>query len=402
MKGAYAQHLPNLASAPFLVPFYRTPTLSSRPSLGLPWALALTGPEGPSSLTSQKTLHALKGPGLLLVVAGAPPPLPVAVVQAILEGKGSFSPEGPRSAQQPEPRGPREVPDRYRGPLDLEQGNRSPESQLPPVLLRPPPEAVEPGGPMDVLGSSLQGREWSLLDLDMALSLVQPLVPERGEAEQAVKRLNSPGPVQTMGNVQERPSETIDRERKRLVEMLQADSGLLLDALVARGVLNGPEYEALDALPDAERRVRRLLLLVQSKGEAACQELLRCAQQTMHAPDPAWDWQHVGPGYRDRSYDRLCPGHWSPEVPSSETAYPGLPRASEDQEETRSPEPETPEEPDLAAEASEGAEPEQEDEMDPEPQQEPEPEPEPELDPEPELEPEPEPDFQAEDEFEDS
>lgn len=42
----------------------------------------------------------------------APPPLPVAVVQAILEGKGSFSPEVPRSAQQPETRGLREVPDR--------------------------------------------------------------------------------------------------------------------------------------------------------------------------------------------------------------------------------------------------------------------------------------------------
>lgn len=99
-----------------------------------------------------------------------------------------------------------------------------------------------------------------------------------------------------MGNSQERPSETIDRERKRLVETLQADSGLLLDALLARGVLAGPEYEALDALPDAERRVRRLLLLVQSKGEAACQELLLCAQRTARAPDPAWDWQHVGTG----------------------------------------------------------------------------------------------------------
>uniref|UniRef100_A0A667HPA5 Nucleolar protein 3 n=1 Tax=Lynx canadensis TaxID=61383 RepID=A0A667HPA5_LYNCA len=96
-----------------------------------------------------------------------------------------------------------------------------------------------------------------------------------------------------MGNAQERPSETIDRERKRLVETLQDDSGLLLDALLARGVLTGPEYEALDALPDAERRVRRLLLLVQSKGEAACQELLHCAQRTTRAPDPAWDWQHA-------------------------------------------------------------------------------------------------------------
>eukprot|EP00069_Balaena_mysticetus_P006091 bmy_05279T0 len=100
----------------------------------------------------------------------APPPLPVAVVQAILEGKGSLSPEGPRSAQQPEPRGPREVPDR--GPLDLERGARSPESLLPPMLLRAPPESVEPAGPLDL----------------------QPLVPEKGETELAVKGLNSPGP----------------------------------------------------------------------------------------------------------------------------------------------------------------------------------------------------------------
>lgn len=212
-----------------------------------------------------------------------------------------------------------------------------------------------------------------------------------------------------MGNAQERPSETIDRERKRLVETLQADSGLLLDALVARGVLTGPEYEALDALPDAERRVRRLLLLVQSKGEAACQELLRCAQHTVRAPDPAWDWQHVGPGYRDRSYDPPCPGHWTPEAPSSGTVCPGLPRAS-DHHETGGPEdsgavqsrtPEEPE-PEQEAEASEGAEPD----PDPEPQMDPEPEPEedpePEPEPEPELEPEPEPDFEEGDESEDS
>ncbi|XP_007198142.1 heat shock factor protein 4 isoform X1 [Balaenoptera acutorostrata] len=436
----------------------------------------------------------------------APPPLPVAVVQAILEGKGSLSPEGPRSAQQPEPRGPREVPDR--GPLDLERGARSPESLLPPMLLRAPPESVEPAGPLDVLGTSLQGREWTLMDLDMELSLLQPLVPEKGETELAVKGLNSPGPAGvpgvkresrlrvraqavrdlcglpprvpgrtapfphplavpgspgrpapaaaaasipnplgpfclviscpaeaqpepeemgqkrpgrqedgscaalwswpaadcrdralTMGNTQERPSETIDRERKRLVETLQSDSGLLLDALLARGVLTGPEYEALDALPDAERRVRRLLLLVQSKGEAACQELLSCAQRTVRAPDPAWDWQHVGTGYRERSYDPPCPGHWTPEEAGSGTACPWLPRAS-DCDEARGPEDseaaqsgtfeET--EPELEAETSEGAEPELEPQMDPEP--------EPGTEPEPELEPEP--DLGAGDESEDS
>nr|XP_014333942.1 PREDICTED: heat shock factor protein 4 [Bos mutus] len=111
----------------------------------------------------------------------APPPLPVAVGEAPLE-----------NAQQPEPRGPREVPDR--GPLDLERGGRSPDSLLPPMLLRAPPESVEPAGPLDVLGPSLQGREWTLMDLDMELSLLQPLVPEKGETELAVKGLNSPGP----------------------------------------------------------------------------------------------------------------------------------------------------------------------------------------------------------------
>ncbi|XP_042636814.1 nucleolar protein 3 [Orycteropus afer afer] len=192
-----------------------------------------------------------------------------------------------------------------------------------------------------------------------------------------------------MGNAQERPSETIDRERKRLVETLQADSGLLLDALLARGVLNAAEYEALDALPDAERRMRRLLLLVQSKGEAACNELLHCAQRTARAPDPAWDWQHVGPGYRDRSYDPPCPGHWTPETSGSGTTCPGLPRPSdwdgaggpEGSEAVQSGIPEEPKQ-ELEAEASEEAEPEPEPQMDPEsePEQEPEPEPEPEPD----------------------
>lgn len=222
-----------------------------------------------------------------------------------------------------------------------------------------------------------------------------------------------------MGNAQERPSETIDRERKRLVETLQADSGLLLDALLARGVLTGPEYEALDALPDAERRVRRLLLVVQSKGEAACQELLRCAQRTARAPDPTWDWQHVGTGYRERSYDPPCPGHWTPEAASSGSPCPGLPRAShcdeaggpEGSEAVQSVtleefEPEVEAEDTEGAEPSEGTEAELEPQMDPNPEPEPEPEPEaepePELEPGPELDPEPEPDFEEGNESEDS
>ncbi|XP_066204263.1 heat shock factor protein 4 isoform X3 [Saccopteryx leptura] len=81
-----------------------------------------------------------------------------------------------------------------RGPLGLERGSRSPEILLPSMLLRAPPECMEPAGPLDVLGPSLQGREWTLMDLDMELSLMQPLVPEKGETELTVKGLNSPSP----------------------------------------------------------------------------------------------------------------------------------------------------------------------------------------------------------------
>ncbi|XP_045670985.1 heat shock factor protein 4 isoform X3 [Ursus americanus] len=81
-----------------------------------------------------------------------------------------------------------------RGTLGLERGGWSPEHLLSPMLLRAPPESVEPAGPLDVLGPNLQGREWTLMDLDMELSLMQPLGPERSETELAVKGLNSPGP----------------------------------------------------------------------------------------------------------------------------------------------------------------------------------------------------------------
>ncbi|XP_040592513.1 heat shock factor protein 4 isoform X4 [Mesocricetus auratus] len=95
----------------------------------------------------------------------------------------------------PSPEGHRLSPssDSGRGTLGLDRGNRSPESLLPPMLLRPPPETVEPIAPMDVLGPSLQGREWTLMDLDMELSLMQPLAQERGEADLTVKDLNSSG-----------------------------------------------------------------------------------------------------------------------------------------------------------------------------------------------------------------
>lgn len=48
----------------------------------------------------------------------------------------------------------------HRGTLGLDRGNRSPESLLPPMLLRPPPETVEPIAPVPVdVSISLPGQD---------------------------------------------------------------------------------------------------------------------------------------------------------------------------------------------------------------------------------------------------
>ncbi|XP_027703549.1 nucleolar protein 3 [Vombatus ursinus] len=114
-----------------------------------------------------------------------------------------------------------------------------------------------------------------------------------------------------MGNVQERPSDVIQRERKQLVEVLRNDSGILLDGLMARGIITVSEYESLDAMGDPERMVRRILLIVQKKGEFACQELLKCASEIHpnNSRDPYWNWKLTPEGYshhHQRSHDSCC------------------------------------------------------------------------------------------------
>ncbi|XP_068942033.1 nucleolar protein 3 [Petaurus breviceps papuanus] len=114
-----------------------------------------------------------------------------------------------------------------------------------------------------------------------------------------------------MGNVQERPSEIIQRERKQLVEVLKNDSAILLDGLMARGIITGSEYESLDAMDDPERIVRRILLIVQKKGDFACQELLKCASEIhpSNSRDPYWNWKLTPEGYshyHQRSHDSCC------------------------------------------------------------------------------------------------
>ncbi|XP_036606732.1 nucleolar protein 3 [Trichosurus vulpecula] len=114
-----------------------------------------------------------------------------------------------------------------------------------------------------------------------------------------------------MGNIQDRPSEMIQRERKQLVEVLKNDSVILLDGLMARGIITVSEYESLDAMNDPEHVVRRILLIVQKKGEFACQELLKCASEIhpYDSRDPYWNWKLTPEGYshhHHRSHDSCC------------------------------------------------------------------------------------------------
>ncbi|XP_045703906.1 caspase recruitment domain-containing protein 6 [Phyllostomus hastatus] len=76
------------------------------------------------------------------------------------------------------------------------------------------------------------------------------------------------------------PSEIIERERKRLLEILQQDLDSVLDSLTSRRLISEDEYETLEDMRDPLKKSRKLLILVQKKGEASCQHFLQCLLST--------------------------------------------------------------------------------------------------------------------------
>ncbi|KAL8176542.1 UNVERIFIED_CONTAM: hypothetical protein K2H54_036133 [Gekko kuhli] len=71
----------------------------------------------------------------------------------------------------------------------------------------------------------------------------------------------------------------IRKERKQLIEILHKDLELILDDLTSQSVITKEEYEMLDkSEEDSKKKTRQLLLLVQSKGEGACQQFLECLE----------------------------------------------------------------------------------------------------------------------------
>ncbi|XP_036063026.1 caspase recruitment domain-containing protein 6 isoform X2 [Onychomys torridus] len=71
-------------------------------------------------------------------------------------------------------------------------------------------------------------------------------------------------------------SEIIDRQRAKLLHVLQQDPDSILDTLASRRLISEDEYEMLEEIPDPLKKSRKLLIVVQTKGEESCRCFLQC------------------------------------------------------------------------------------------------------------------------------
>uniref|UniRef100_A0A452TNY5 Caspase recruitment domain family member 6 n=1 Tax=Ursus maritimus TaxID=29073 RepID=A0A452TNY5_URSMA len=129
------------------------------------------------------------------------------------------------------------------------------------------------------------------------------------------------------------PSEIIERERRNLLEILQQDPDSVLDTLTSRRLVSEEEYETLENITDPLKKSRKLLILVQKKGEVSCQHFLKCLLSTFPESATIWGLQHeflkhenielpqpVGVG--KNSEDRFSSGEKQPESPEITVSFP--------------------------------------------------------------------------------
>ncbi|TFJ96190.1 aminotransferase [Platysternon megacephalum] len=77
----------------------------------------------------------------------------------------------------------------------------------------------------------------------------------------------------------EKPSEIIRNKRKTLIEIFQKDLELILDELLSQSIVTEEEYNTLDKTEeDPKKKIRKLLILIQKKGESSCQQFLECLE----------------------------------------------------------------------------------------------------------------------------
>ncbi|XP_034855058.1 caspase recruitment domain-containing protein 6-like isoform X1 [Mirounga leonina] len=128
------------------------------------------------------------------------------------------------------------------------------------------------------------------------------------------------------------PSEIIERERKKLLEILQQDPDSVLDTLTSRRLVSEEEYETLEKITDPLKKSRKLLILVQKKGEVSCQHFLKCLLSTFPESATIWGLRHeflkhenIGPPQPIRvsknSEDVFSSGEKQPENPEITVSF---------------------------------------------------------------------------------
>ncbi|XP_062356180.1 heat shock factor protein 4 [Cinclus cinclus] len=121
-----------------------------------------------------------------------PPVLPVAMVQSVLEGKGSCGAVPPGTSQPPERRGRRALLDRTDISDPLEGTDWSLEGLQ--LLLRSQQYSLEPASLLDVFNPNLSLSEWNLTEMEASLSPMQRLTVdlEKSATELPPKVFNPP------------------------------------------------------------------------------------------------------------------------------------------------------------------------------------------------------------------
>ncbi|XP_027719255.1 caspase recruitment domain-containing protein 6 [Vombatus ursinus] len=86
-------------------------------------------------------------------------------------------------------------------------------------------------------------------------------------------------------------SAIIEKERQKLVKILQQDPDSLLDTLASQSLISEEEYEILETVTDPLKKSRKMLILIQKKGEKSCQQFLECLHSAF--PNSATSWWSV-------------------------------------------------------------------------------------------------------------
>ncbi|XP_044537276.1 caspase recruitment domain-containing protein 6 [Gracilinanus agilis] len=112
-------------------------------------------------------------------------------------------------------------------------------------------------------------------------------------------------------------SEIIEKERQNFVKILQQDPDSVLDTLISRNLISEEEYEILDTVTDPLKKSRKMLILVQKKGERSCQQFLECLHSAFPESTTSW-WSVLEFVKQEKGHERAKAPTFTEEKKNSE------------------------------------------------------------------------------------